>query len=288
MLALVIAASVVASPFVDQESSVKSVYLWDKKTIKVRSFDVGLSTDVERLRRSKAELLIVRVVSSGTNLSALYGKLKKGPGGNRRALLVEFPALSVRKDNGLLWQGKWDANSDGKPDLDAPNWLQARNEDGDYPLDSSDAKLREQLIALSKRVSKAGFDGYVFNTGNEEKTDKSGFDAKLIYDVTFQARVQKGGFLSFVRNPGWLNKFPGVRAFVDGYVIDGLFYGKDKLNVKSDEEFLEETEEELEQVEELKRIVMAIAYTNVPAQVKDNQRRAREKGYLSLALSKRF
>jgi|GEM_PF-4730833 len=270
----------------EEESASRDVYVWDGKTVHVESFDAGTSADAARLQKSKADLLIVRLAKFDPNGIALYGRLKSGPKG-RRVVLVEFPAISVRADNGILWDTAWDKNRDGKPDKGAPAWLGKRNRFGDYVVNTSDPKFRATVVSLANKVAAAGFDGFVFNTAAENPKNAE-VDARVVADVAFGARKLKNGYIALLRNPGHVADYPAIRHFLDGFVVDGLYYGLDRPNEKTDKEEAEELEERLEEPAEMKRIVLTIAYTNVPSQIRANRKRAEAKGFISLALPKRF
>ncbi|MBC8063452.1 MAG: hypothetical protein H7Y17_01365 [Chlorobia bacterium] len=69
----------------------------------IRSFEVGTSDDLVKLKGSKADLLIVRFKKWGPKPEESAKALQKGPNG-RRVVLVEFPALGANPNNILLWR----------------------------------------------------------------------------------------------------------------------------------------------------------------------------------------
>jgi hypothetical protein len=272
-----------------QTPSEPFVALHGGKLLPIRSFDVGTSDEIARLRKSPADLIIVRFHIWGVKPNEVAQSLQKGPNG-RRAVLVEFPSLGARPSNGLLWRSDWDMNHDGTPDEDAPTWLKRRNADGWYPLDSASPTLRNRILGANGIVAKvahAGFDGIVVAPVSDPKR-KEGFDARLLSDIMSTGRRHRSGFITLMRNPKGYMDFPVVRTMMDGFVADGLFYGDEELNVPSDAAFVEDTVKRLEWASKRQKLVLSIAYTNDPIQIAENRKLAKERGFVPLARSKKF
>lgn len=282
MIALLLAA-------VSQTSSSPVLTVSDGKPVSIRSFDIGVSSDLARLKATQADLVIVRFQSWNLKANEVAKALRKGPAG-RRVVLVEFPVLGASPKNGLLWRADWDVNSDGKPDEDAPNWLRQRNAAGVYPFDTSNQALRQRLVGpkgLIAAVTKAGFDGIVISSV-EDPTQRPGVNAKLLADVMFEGRKQHNGFIVMMSNPGKMMDFPVVRNYMDGFVADGLFFGHEEPGKPSNKEFVSDTVDRLEWAIEKRKVVLSIAYTANSDQVSENKRLAREHKFIPLSLSKRL
>lgn len=265
------------------------VTLSDGKRVEVRSFDVGTSQELERLKKSSADLIIIRFSIWGPKPEQTAKALQNGPSG-RRLVIVDFPALGAHPNNGLLWRGDWDPNNDGKLNEDAPTWLSSRNADGFYPVDAGSQTLRNRLLGpsgLVAVVARAGFDGIVI-TPVEGPNRRPGVDAKLAADLMFEGRKHKNGFVSLMRNPGKLMDFPAIRHYFDGYLADGLFFGQSEIGKPSDKAFVADMVKRLEGQAKRSRIVLSLAYTTDPEQIAENKRLAQEKRFVPLARPIRF
>lgn len=274
---------------VAQTPTVPYIALSDGKQVPIRSFDIGTSDDLARLKASKSDLVIVRFPTWDSNAKNVAQSLKTGANG-RRIVMVEFPAMGVSPSNGLFWKSEWDKDLDGKPDAGAPPWLRARDENGFYPMDSSSQSLRNILLGptgLVDKVVKAGFDGLVVSTVTD-KSKKPSFDSRLITDIMSEGRKRKGGFATFVRNPGAMMDFPAIRTFADGFIADGLFYGSKVPGEPSDPEFTADSVKRLEWASKRLRIVLSIAYTTDPDQIEQNKKLALERRFIPLSLPKKL
>ncbi len=235
------------------------------------------------------DLILIRFTKWTVNSKAIANSLKNGPKG-RRIVLVDFPAFGASPKNALLWRTDWDVNQDGKPDANAPTWLRARNKDGNYPLASDNIALRNRLLGpngLVALLAKSGFDGIVISTV-EDPQKRPGADARLASDIMFEGRGRRQGFISFMRNPGAMMDFPVVRGYFDGFVADGLFFGKEEAGVPSPPTFIEETVKRLVPAAKGRRVVLSIAYTSSTAQIAENRKMAQERLFIPLALPNRL
>jgi hypothetical protein len=265
------------------------VALSDGKKVEIRSFDVGTSGELDRLKKSSANLIIIRFSTWGPAPDQTAKALQNGPNG-RRVVLVDFPALGANPNNGLLWRGDWDPNGDGKPNEDAPTWLGPRNSAGFYPIDASSQTLRNRLLGpsgLVAVVARAGFDGILISPVDGPNR-RLGADAKLAADLMFEGRKRRSGFVVFMRNPGKMMDFPAIRHYFDGYLADGLFFGSSESNKPSDKAFVADSLKRLEGVPKKRRIVLSLAYTTDPDQIAENKRLALEKRFIPLARPDRF
>jgi hypothetical protein len=289
VVALICGALALLPSSVYQKDNSRLVTLPGGKTIKVRSFAVGTDREAASLRRSNADLLIVRIAAFTPNTAKLVSSLQKRKSG-RRAVFLDVPLFSGNPSNGAFWNADWDADRDGKPDEDAPAWLKPREKNGWYPFDTHTGELQKVILGpagLIAKVVRAGFDGMIVSAPGYSKNG-SGIDVKLIADATIEGRKRREGFSVLLRNPGDLMRFPAIRHFLDGFVLDGLFYGKDRVNVRTDEEEVEEVMKEMEEAVEDRKIVLSLAYTSKPEQIRDNNRIAAKEGILTLALPRRF
>lgn len=274
---------------VAQTPTVPYIALSDGKQVPIRSFEIGTSDEVSRLKASKTDLVIVRFENWDSSAKSVAQSLKTGPNG-RRIVMVEFPAMGASPSNGLLWKSDWDKDSDGKPDAGAPVWLKTRDENGVYPMDSTSQTLRNILLGptgLVDKVVKAGFDGLVVSTVSD-KTKKPSFDSKLVTDIMTEGRKRKDGFATFLRNPGMMMDFPAIRTLVDGFIADGLFYGSKAPGEPSDPEFTADSVKRLEWASKRLRIVLSIAYTTDPDQIEQNKKLAEERRFIPLSRAKKF
>jgi hypothetical protein len=274
---------------ISQVEATPSVTMSDGKTVYIRSFDIGTENDVSRLKRSPVNLIILRFNKWTPDAKQIAIDLRTGPKG-RRAVLVDFPALSVSPSNGLLWRKDWDADGNGKPDADAPSWVGSRNADGVYPLQTNNGALRSRMFGpagLIAMVAKAGFDGIVVSA-LQDPNRRFGIDAKFAADLMFEGRMRKSGFVVLVRNPGKLMEYPAIRNYVDGFVADGLFFGRERMNQPSNKQFVDDSVKRLEWAIEKNKMVLSIAYTTDREQIAENNRRAEEHSFIPLIVSKRF
>jgi hypothetical protein len=274
---------------VAQVPAIPYIALGDGTPVPIRSFDIGTSDEMARLRSSNADLLIVKFAKWGPKPSEISKSLQR-EGKARRIVLAEFPALATSPNNGLLWRTDWDSNRDGKPDADAPTWLRPRNADGVYPLDTTNMTLRNRLLGptgLVATIAKAGFDGIVVSSVADPGR-KPGYDARLLSDIMAEGRRTRPGFATFVRNPGALMDFPVIRTLMDGFIADGLFFGQKELNAPSSPEFVEDSVKRLEWASKRQKIVLSIAYTTDANQISENRKLAMERRFIPLARSKRI
>ena len=265
------------------------IALGDGTPIPIRSFDMGTSDEVARLKQSGADLIIVRFPKWGPKPESV-AKALQGSGKSRRIVIVEFPALGASPTNGLLWRLDWDKDMDGKLDEDAPTWLKPRNQDGVYPLDTTNLTIRNRFFGpggLVATVAKAGFDGIVVSSVADPGA-RPGYDARLLSDIMAEGRKRRAGFVTFVRNPGKLMDFPVVRTMMDGFIADGLFFGEKELNAPSSPSFVEDSVTRLEWASKRQKVVLSIAYTNLPGQIAENRKLALERRFIPLARSKRL
>jgi cysteinyl-tRNA synthetase len=295
MLLNILAAGLLVGLFQGKQPGAGPIHLADGKTVKVQDFAIQLkSLDLTKLQASVNDLLVIDPFEGKKPLSkAQVESLKKGPRG-RRLVLAYVPIAEINQRS-PLWKAKWDADSDGRPDAGAPDWLESRNADGDYPVRYWTPDWQKTLFAgkstILSSLMKTGYDGMVMHGGEAIETKElPTFRAtqelgKLMVLMTQQARRTRRTFLSLCMNPEELMEFGGVILSLDGVLVDGLFYGNEAESKPSTEAFLKEYEE-LEELAEERRLVLAVAYTTDPALKADNDRRARAKGFIPFATTK--
>lgn len=282
MVGLIIAA-------IAQTPPTPFIALGDGTPVAIRSFDMGTSDEVARLSKSDADLIIVRFPKWGPK-PELVAKSLQRTGKSRRVVMVEFPALGASPSNGLLWRLDWDKDRDGKLDEDAPTWLKPRNSDGIYPLDTTNLTIRNRMLGpsgLVATIAKAGFDGIVVSSVSDPGA-RPGYDARLLTDIMSEGRLRRKGFATFVRNPGGLMDYPAIRTLMDGFIADGLFFGEKEFNAPSSPGFVEDSVKRLEWASKRQKVVLSIAYTNLPEQIAENRKLALERRFIPLARNKRL
>jgi cysteinyl-tRNA synthetase, unknown class len=269
--------------------------LSDKSFVTVRDFAIQLrSLKMAELRRSNADLLIIDPYGGVSVPASQVRRLQKSRSG-RRIVIAYLPVaeLSTRSP---LWSAKWDANRDGKPDTGAPAWLGNRQGDGDYAvrywLPAWKSFLFEGRDSLVQRLIRAGYDGMAMDVGPAFKTKEiSAHDAeqalgKLLYFTTTKARGIKRRFYSLIMNPSEIRKYGDILLMHDGLLVDGFFYGHEQPGKKSSEEYLDAHEEILEELAREGRIILTVAYTRDPAQIRENARKSKAIGALPFATSR--
>ncbi|MCC7230197.1 MAG: hypothetical protein IT203_07365 [Fimbriimonadaceae bacterium] len=255
------------------------VALPDGKLLRVTTFAMGTEREVDRLKSSDASLIILRTNGIGVATRNVVKSLQNGPKG-RRIVMVDFPLLAASPKNLTYWRHDWDANDDGKPDEDAPSWLGNRNKQGVYPYQSSSTACRNVMLGpqgMIAKVVEAGFDGMVVTSLPIEKS-RSGFDVKLVVDATIEGRKRRNGFSVILRDCVQYMDYPAIRNFLDGILVEGLYYGQDRPGAASNPKYTKDSERYVEWVQEKRRIVLTTAYTSDPKQIDDNRKKCKELG----------
>lgn len=75
--------------------------------------------------------------------------------------VIAYLSIGEAEDYRSYWRKTWDADKDGKPDADAPDWLLGENPDwkGNYRVRYWDKDWQRIILRETDKIRKSGFDG---------------------------------------------------------------------------------------------------------------------------------
>lgn len=219
---------------------------------KPRSFAYVLQVDakfkpksraVQTLRDCQRDWIILDATYDGSSRWS-RNDLAAIRGGRTGRKIVCYLSIGEAETYRPYWRKSWDANKDGKPDANAPKWLNIENPDwkGNYKVRYWMPGWQAVILPEVDRIMSQGFDGlyldivdafefyeqtkddYLDNrpnpaTGNTYRQDM----ARWVQTVAQRAAKTKREAMIIPQNAAQLLALPSYRKTIDGIGIEDLF-----------------------------------------------------------------
>ena len=115
---------------------------------------------VQELTRSDRDLIVIDAAYDGTTrwTKRELDAIRKGKADR---MVVCYLSVGEAEDYRPYWKAQWDADKDGSPDLNAPEFLNAENPDweGNYKVKYWDPQWQEIILKEVQLIIEQGFDG---------------------------------------------------------------------------------------------------------------------------------
>ena len=115
---------------------------------------------VQELTRSDRDLIVIDATYDGTKrwTKRELDAIREGKAGR---MVVCYLSVGEAEDYRTYWQAQWDADKDGVPDVNAPEFLNAENPDweGNYKVKYWDPQWQEIILQEVQLIIAQGFDG---------------------------------------------------------------------------------------------------------------------------------
>jgi cysteinyl-tRNA synthetase, unknown class len=177
--------------------------------------------------------------------------IRNGKSGRK---VIAYLSIGEAEDYRPYWQREWDANKDGRPDMNAPAFLLAENPDwhGNYRVKYWRAEWQKLMLATVDRIMAQGFDGLYLDIvdgfepfefdGKNYHDDRLNPETKQTYRrdmvdwvkaIAARARSAKASALILPQNGAQLLAHADFVSTVDGIGIEDLFSNGNKLQPAS-------------------------------------------------------
>jgi cysteinyl-tRNA synthetase len=200
------------------------------------------------------------------------------------------------------WKRAWDANRDGKPDLNAPSWLCTENPEwkGNYRVRYWQEAWQNIMLKGVDDAVKQGFDGvyldvvdafefFEYNPAKKDWADnRPNLETKRTYRedmiawvlrIAAHARQQKPGFMVIPQNGAQLLEQPDFVAAIDAIGVEDLFTEGNRAQPR---EHTEATLGFLKRISQAKKQVLVVEYGTKPKIRQRSEEGARENGFVLL------
>lgn len=237
--------------------------------IEINDFAYQLQdVDIDEIGNSKYDLLIIDYSSDGSEegeypISDL--QLMKNP---EDKLLLSYMSIGEAETYRFYWDDNWDLNSDGIPDISAPEWMDIENPEwgGNYKVKYWNQDWQDVIFGFNEsyldRIINAGFDGcyldiidayeYYQDTFPNAKQDMMDF----VGNLSLYAKSKKSDFLVFVQNSEQLLENSVYLASVDGIGREDVYY-------------FDNSENEMEEINEIISYLDLMTSTGKPVLIVD-------------------
>lgn len=195
---------------------------------------------------------------SGKWTAAEIDRIRNGKQGRK---IVAYISIGEAEDYRPYWQHRWDADKDGRPDKDAPSFLNAVNPDweGNYKVSYWDKSWQSIILKYVDEITAQKFDGIYLDIVDafeffeyDPKTrqwqdDRKNPDTGTTYrqdmvawvkKIARHARQTNPDFLIIPQNGPQLLANPGYRETIDAIGLEDLFTNGNKKQKQEHTEFV--------------------------------------------------
>lgn len=160
--------------------------------------------------------------------------------------VIAYLSIGEAEDYRSYWRKTWDADKNGKPDADAPDWLLAENPDweGNYRVRYWDKEWQRIILRETDKIRKSGFDGvyldivdafegfeydpakddWIDNRINQETGRSYRSDmVRWVSRLASRTRAKKRGFLIVPQNGPQLLAKARYRKTISAIGVEDLF-----------------------------------------------------------------
>jgi cysteinyl-tRNA synthetase len=216
----------------------------------IKSFIYQLQNiNISDISNSQSDLVVIDYSRDGSDGKAFSESevtmMKVKPDGSDDRKVIAYMSIGEAETYRYYWNNTWDSNRDGRPDANAPSWLDQENPDfaGNYKVRYWDGEWQSIITGYLDKIIAAGFDGVYLDIvdGYEYYEDSRATAAQDMIDfvgtLSSHAKNKNPDFSVIPQNAEGLLKFPNYLKVIDGIGKEDLFYGLDGDGIanKSDE-----------------------------------------------------
>ncbi|MHA1204703.1 MAG: MJ1477/TM1410 family putative glycoside hydrolase [Candidatus Heimdallarchaeaceae archaeon] len=249
--------------------------------------------DIEEISNSKYDLIIIDYSADGSEeLEYNNSQVSYMREGNEKKILLSYMSIGEAETYRFYWDNSWDADNDGIPDDNAPEWLDVENPDweGNYKVKYWDPEWQRIIFGTNEsyldRIIAAGFDGCYLDIidafeyyENERPTAKEEM-IDFVISISKYAKSKKPGFLVIPQNGEVLLESDEYRQAIDGIGREDVYFLN---NIKRPKNVIEEVTSLLKLLTQENKIVMIIDYPTLYSRVRTFYPLAYQDGFLAHA-----
>lgn len=196
--------------------------------------------DIDDIKNSKYDLIIMDYSSDGSSSGEFtrseVDEIKSS--GSEKKTLISYISIGEAENYRYYWNNTWDANLDGIPDANAPDWLDIENPDweGNYKVKYWDAGWQKIVYNYLDKIMNAYFDGIYmdlidayeyYDTTKILNSDLLMID--FVVNISTYVKAIKGNdFAVFVQNGDELLQNSHYLNHIDGIGREDLFFDDDE------------------------------------------------------------
>jgi len=275
--------------------------------LQAESLAPSRSQVVHKLRASNRDWLIIDPSYNGRPDRAWSpGEIARMRSGKRNRKILAYLSIGEAESYRSYWQSSWDHNQDGKPDAEAPAFLEKQNEDwlGNYKVHYWDKEWQKIILKRLNRLLKRGFDGvyldivdafeyYEYDAQNDRYIDHRENPVtghtyrqdmiRWIERIAAEARKKRDPFLIIPQNGAQLAGSSDYLQTISGQAVEDLFtHGPEQQS----SDHIEYVTSHLEKVRDKGKPVLLVEYpgNDLSTAVK---KRCQEAGFTSLLVTDR-
>jgi cysteinyl-tRNA synthetase, unknown class len=238
--------------------------------------------DPGRIARSDCDLVVIDYGNDDRPFSAAeVAAMRRRIDGTHR-LVLAYLSIGEAESYRFYWDKAWcDKTLRRQP----PSWLGRENPDWDenYAVRFWDPGWQEIVLDYADRIVAAGFDG-VFLDKVDAFEDIGHRDAMVDFVTRIAGRVKaaRSGFLVVAQNGEQLLSSPKVRAAIDAFVREDLFYGEDEDGERNDADSIRDSIARLKRFAGEGKPVLVVEYPRDQQQARTARREIAEQGFIGL------
>ncbi|UJG44148.1 MAG: endo alpha-1,4 polygalactosaminidase [Candidatus Heimdallarchaeum endolithica] len=249
--------------------------------------------DIDEISNSKYDLIIIDYSADGSEeLEYNFSQVTYMREGNERKILLSYMSIGEAETYRFYWDNNWDADNDGVPDDNAPEWLDIENPDweGNYKVKYWNLDWQKIIFGTNEsyldRIIAAGFDGCyldiidAFEYYEEERPTAKEEMIDFVISLSDYAKSKKQGFLVIPQNGELLLENDSYREAIDGIGREDLYFLN---NIRRPEKVIGEVISLLKLLTKENKIVMIIDYPTLYSKVQVFYPLAYQDGFIAHA-----
>lgn len=248
-------------------------------------------TDVQTIKNSKYDLIILDYSADGSEDTEYSSSevLEMKSSEDQEKLLISYISIGEAENYRFYWDTDWDANVDGIPDSNAPEWLDIENPNwkGNYKVKFWIQGWQDIIFDYLDKIFSASFNGiymdiidayeYYEGTNDNAESLMIGFLGK----ISSYVKTNMGNdFIIFAQNGDDLLQNPTYLEYIDGIGREDLFYDDDIVTTP---QVRNSGIENLNKALDADKAVFIIDYPTSASNIQTFYDNCQERGYLGYA-----
>ena len=247
--------------------------------------------DKATVKDSNYDLIILDYSSDGSEsgeFSSSEVEYMKSSG-DKEKLLISYISIGEAEDYRYYWNTTWDADEDGVPDSNAPDWLDIENPDweGNYKVHYWNSSWQDIIFEYLDKIISANFDGIYMDIIDayeyyaETITHSDWLMIDFVVNISKYVKMNAGNnFAVFVQNADDLLTNSTYLNHIDGIGREDLFY---EDNDPTDTDWRDQGIDNLNLALDDNKAVLVIDYPTIMGNIYDFYQRSINEGYLAYA-----
>ncbi|MEM3543804.1 MAG: endo alpha-1,4 polygalactosaminidase [Candidatus Micrarchaeia archaeon] len=268
---------------VNQNNNIDNVLTNDDSFfLKVSSFAYQLQNiDLEKIKNSSYDLIVIDYAPEDKNVG--FSKDQISYAKNGKKLIFSYLSIGEAENYRWYWKEEWDADNDGFPDKNAPEWLLESNPNwtGNYFIKFWSPEWQTILFEYINKIIDSGFDGVVLDTVDsymyfrkERSKDEMKYLVKKISEYSKNKRedfkIVVNGGIELTDDENYINS-------IDGILKESVFYQNDEANPKEEIEYVVST---LERLRNEGKMVFIIEYVKSKEKIEQAYNESKKHNFL--------